>query len=150
MRMWVLGGLAAGLAIAAGPAGATEHRVRVEHRGGAVDAVYRADVAIDHRQVGAVGPGGRPSTLRCVWSAGVTVEREARHGSGRVMTRAIRRDDVAQGSRHGWCDGQRDAIAKDVAARTDRVRDAMLAAAEEDRSVLRAELDTLHTDQRSG
>lgn len=147
------GSIVVGAAIAmlsAVPAFASEHRVRLDHPVGAVEAVYRADVAIAHRQVGASTPGGRASTLRCMWTAGVTVDREARHDSGRVMTRSIRRDAVAEGSRPGWCDGQRQAIAREVAMRTDRVRQEMLAIAREDHSVLRAELDQLHADQRAG
>ncbi len=146
-RIW-MAALMLGTIAAAAPA--AEHAVRVDHHSGAIDARYRADVAIEHRQVGAVGPGGRASTLRCVWSAGITVSREARLATGTVMTRSISRDGVAGGSRTGWCDGQRAAIAQEVARRTDTVREHMLAVAADDHSVLRAEADRLHGAPAAG
>lgn len=145
--------LAAGLllgALAAAPAAANDHSVRIDHHAGPVDAQYRAVTKVAHKQVGAVVPGGRASTLRCAWSAGVTVDREARLPSGATMTRSIHRDDVISGSRPGWCSAQREAISKDVAARTDKVRDHMLAVAHEDRAELHAELDRLHGPTRTG
>jgi hypothetical protein len=148
MRYVILAGLALGMVAA--PAAAREHRVRVDHHAGAVDAVYRANVAVSHRQVGAVVPGGRASSLRCMWSAGMTVDREARHPAGGVMTRSISRDNVAEGSRPGWCETHRASIAREVALRTDRVREEMMAVAEEDHSVLRAELDRAHQDRQAG
>ncbi len=146
-RIWIAGLVLGGIAAAAP---AAEHKVRVDHHSGAIDAHYRAGVTIAHRQVGAAGPGGRASTLRCQWSAGVTIDREARHASGTTMLRTISRDDVVEGSRPGWCDGQRRAIAEEVARRTDAVRDHMMAVAAEDHGVLRAEADRLHGTQAAG
>ncbi|WP_229664560.1 hypothetical protein [Sphingomonas metalli] len=150
MKTTLWAALITGTIAAAAPAAATEHRVRIEHHGGAVDAVYRADVAVSHRQVGAATPGGRASTLRCLWSAGLTVERQAQHPGGSIMTRSISRDAVVEGSRAGWCSGQRAQIAREVALRTDRVRQEMMAIAEEDHSVLRAELDQMHANRAAG
>lgn len=129
------------IALLLGGAPTAEHRVAVDHPAGAVDATYRSTVAIARRQLGAVAPGGRPQTLRCAWSAGMTVERSARHASGAMLTRTLRRDDVLAGSRPGWCGTHRDGIAREVASRGAHVRDQLLAVAAEDRTALHAELD---------
>ncbi|WP_233150928.1 hypothetical protein [Sphingomonas mollis] len=136
--------LLAGLAMAAAPVTAAEHRTRIDHPVGPVDAHYRASVDVAHKQVGAVAPGGRSSSLRCHWSATVNVDRVARHAAGSVMARSISRDAAIKGSRPGWCEGQRTAISRDVAARMDEVHGHMMAVAREDHPVLHAELDRLH------
>ena len=138
--------IAAGLLLGTGAA--EVHRVALDHRGQRVDVTYRSDVNVAHRQVGAVGAPGRPSTLRCTWQARVSVAREARSGAGHVLTRTIASDAPLTGSRAGWCSGQRDAIAKDVAARSDGVRDHLVAVAEQDHETLRAELDAAHLPAR--
>ena len=135
-------------AVAAGSADAIEHHVRLDHHKGAVEARYRTTVDIAHRQVGAVGPGGRSASLRCAWSANVTVDREARAGAG-LSTRSVERRAAIAGSRPGWCAGQRRAIAQEVARRGDEVRAHMLAVAEEDRAGLLAEIDRLNDDRRT-
>lgn len=127
-----------------------EHQVRIDHPSGAVDARYRADVAISHRQTGSVMPGGRGSTLRCLWSVDVAVVRDARHASGALLSRAMRRDAALTGSRAGWCDAGRGAIAQEVARRHDAIRDHVMAVAREDHPTLRAELDRLHGETRAG
>ena len=137
--------LLAGLLLGATPVSAgLEHRVELPHASGAVAAHYVGDVVIRHRQTGAVGAPGRPSTLRCVWEANLTVERHARHTSGSAAMRSLRRDAVATGSRVGWCEGSRAAINEEVAARSDEWQRHMLALAEEDRADLLAEIDRLH------
>lgn len=120
------------------------HRVQMDHRGQRVDVTYRSEVDVAHKQVGAVGAPGRPSALRCAWTASVDVHREARHAAGHVMARTISADAPLTGSRPGWCDTQRDAIAQDVAARSGKVRDHLLAVAARDQDALVAELDAAH------
>lgn len=142
----VLAGLLLGLAAA--PA-AVDHMVRVDHHSGPVDAIYRGQVTISYRQVGAVAPPGVPSTLRCRWAAHVAVERAARSASG-VATRSIASPDVLTGVRPGWCDAHRDAVAGEVAARMDDVRARVERVAQEDHEVLRSELDRLATRTRAG
>ncbi|TKW75010.1 MAG: hypothetical protein DI610_05015 [Staphylococcus hominis] len=137
--------LFAGLLLGSTPVGAgLEHRVELPHASGAVAAHYVGDVIVRHRQTGAVGAPGRPSTLRCQWEASLTVERQARHASGSAAMRSLRRDAVAKGSRVGWCDASRGAIEQEVAARSDEWQRHMLALAEEDRAELLAEIDRLH------
>jgi hypothetical protein len=51
------------------------HDVPVEGSPTPLTLRYEADVAIEHRQVGTVAPGGRPDTLRCHWTAGGDVRR---------------------------------------------------------------------------
>lgn len=137
--------LAAGLllgALSVGAGGATvEHRTRLDHPAGGVEAHYRGAVAITHRQIGAAAPGGRPSTLRCLWSAGLTIDRQARHDSGHVLSRSVRRDAVVEGHRPGWCEAHRDSIAREVAGRTTELRARLIDVAREDHGVLHAELD---------
>lgn len=125
------------------------HRAVIDHRGQQVDVTYRSNVDVEHRQVGAVGAPGRPNTLRCAWKANVSVHREARSEAGHVLTRTIASDAPLSGVRPGWCAGQRDAIAADVAARSEGVRSHLLAVAEQDHDTLRAELDAAHQPARS-
>lgn len=141
----IAAGLLLGTAGTAPPA-QIEHRVRVDHPAGSVDAHYRTRVDISHRQIGAVAPPGAPSTLRCAWRADMHVEREARHASGSVLQASLRRDSVAKGSRPGWCATQRDAIAKEVAGRTDAMRGQLVEVAREDHGALTETLDRLQRE----
>ncbi len=127
-----------------------EHRTRLDHVSGPAEAHYRADVAVKHRQVGTTAPGGRPSTLSCRWSAGLVVEREARGASGSMLARTIDRERVIEGRRPGWCSAQTEAIRKEIARRSGELRDHVVAVAEEDHTVLRAELDRSYAARRTG
>ncbi|MGO7251873.1 hypothetical protein ACCS63_36680, partial [Rhizobium brockwellii] len=77
---------------------------------GPVAVRYSADIDVTHKQIGAVTTGGRPSTLRCLWSANVTVHREARGAGGTALMRSAAQDRVIEGSRPGWCITNRSAI----------------------------------------
>lgn len=141
--------LALGLAAALGPAIPTiEHRTRIEHSGGAVEATYTTSVSIRHRQVGSVGKPGTPSTLACAWHADIHVERKAVHGSGASLSRKIARDGVVEGQRAGWCGGGHEAIVAQVARRGDIIRDQAIALAREDEAELLAELARLDGNQQ--
>ncbi|TCP33361.1 hypothetical protein [Sphingomonas sp. BK235] len=120
------------------------HQVQLDHRGQRVDVTYRSDIDVTHRQIGAVGAPGRPSALRCAWQASVAVQREARHPAGHVLARTVSAEQPLTGSRPGWCATQKDAIARDVAARSDTVREHLLAVAARDQDALVAELDAAH------
>ncbi len=148
MSNMILAGLLLVAATASG--GAVEHHLRVDHATGAVDASYRGDVAITHKQVGAAGPGGRASTLSCAWQANVAVVRDARHPSGSSFTRSIETKSVIAGRRPGWCATQRAAIAQEVAQRTEEFRDHLIQVAQEDHSTLRAEIDRSRLLPRTG
>lgn len=148
MQMLLMAGLALGAAAASD--GAIEHRMQLDHHSGPVAVHYRADVGVTHRQIGAVTTGGRPSTLRCLWRANVTVHREARGAAGAALMRSAARDGVIEGSRPGWCSTNRAAIASEVAARRDAVHDHLQAVAQEDHGLLRAEMDRLHAETRTG
>jgi len=135
--------LVLGLAIAA-PGAQVNHTARVDHHSGPVTAHYRGQVDIQHKQVGTVAPGGRASTLRCDWSARLTVARQATATSGRTMHRSFVSQPAVAGSRIGWCSTHREAIAKDVAARLPDLDRHLQTVASEDHDVLRAELDHAH------
>jgi hypothetical protein len=122
---------------------AHDHRVDLTHGGHAVAATYRASVAVTHRQVGAVAAAGRASTLRCRWTAAVSVERHARRADGLVAVRTVDAAPIS-GSRPGWCATHRAAIAREVAARGEVVRARIAAAAAADRAALLADLDAAH------
>ncbi|WP_156361218.1 hypothetical protein [Sphingomonas sp. Leaf257] len=148
MNMLLIAGLALGGVVASD--GALEHRVQLDHHSGPVAVRYSADVGVTHKQIGAVTTGGRPSTLRCLWSANVTVHREARGPGGTALMRSAAQDRVIEGSRPGWCSTNRNAIAQEVARRHDAVRDHLQAVAQEDHGLLRAEIDRLHAETRAG
>ena len=132
------------------PAISVDHSRRVDHRSGTVDARYRGDVTIRQQQIGAVGPGGRPSTLRCNWAGDMTVAREARAPSGATMTRVVAREGVITGSHTGWCGSQRKAIAAQIAVRRDMLDRHLQAMAQDDHAVLHAELDRSHSSTNLG
>ena len=118
-----------------------QHHTRVDHASGAAEALYRGEIAVEQREVGTVGPGGRASTLRCRWTAGLVVDREARHASGATFARRFDTGRVIEGSRPGWCTTHRRAIAQEIAQRSGELHGHLVAVAQEDHHVLRAELD---------
>lgn len=138
-----------GVAMAA-PQGGMAHSARIDHRSGTVQSDYTADVQVTHQQIGTVGAGGRPSTLRCLWRAGLVVERQARHASGSMLARSFTHDRVIEGSRPGWCSAQKAAIAQEVASRGDALQAQLVRLAQEDHPVLHAEIDRMHGAARAG
>ena len=142
-------GLLLGVAMAA-PEGGMVHSARVDHHSGAVHSDYTANVNVSHQQIGTVGAGGRPSTLRCMWRAGLVVERQARHASGSTLARSFTHDKVVEGSRPGWCSAQKAAIAEEVASRADALQARLAQLAQEDHPVLHAELDRMHGTTQAG
>lgn len=134
------------MALAAAPAAPAQpaaHSVSVAHPAGAAAAEYRGEVDVRHRQVGSAGPGGRPSTLRCTWTASMEVNRTATTAAGTLAARSFVQDNVASGSRPGWCSANRAAIARDVASRLGDASRHLASAAAADRGVLLADLDRL-------
>lgn len=127
-----------------------DHQNYVDHHSGPVAVDYRGDVAITHKQVGAVAPGGRASSLRCDWAATMTVARHAVAASGTRLVRSIDSEPVVSGTRPGWCAASRRAITKEVASRTADMQARLEVLAQEDETMLRAELDRIHGPQRAG
>ena len=141
--------------LALGAAGAAlgitvDHQTRLDHHTGPVEVTYRGDVAVTHKQVGAVTPGGRASSLRCDWAATMTVARHATAASGASMSRRIDSEPVVSGSRPGWCSTSSAQIAKEVASKAADMKRHLQALAQEDHQELRAELDRIHGPQRAG
>lgn len=133
-----------GAALAALSAGPTlVHTVSVDHSTGPAVVQYSGEVDVRHRQIGTPGPAGRESTLRCVWTAGLTVERVAKAATGSTASRSFAHDKIATGSRPGWCKGNVSAMARDAADSVGDTSRHIAAAAEADRPVLNAELEGL-------
>lgn len=147
MKKFVLAGLAMGAALAS-PALALEHEVVIDHEGGPIAADYKGSVTIETTQVGAAGVAGRPSTLACRWTASLNVERVAKVGDTLQSQRSLTSDDVASGSRPGWCETNAKAIDKMVDSRSETFRTAMLALVEQDRSAILAEAESAQTNRR--
>jgi hypothetical protein len=131
------------------------HEVPVEGSATPLTLRYEADIAVEHRQVGTVAPGGRADTLRCHWTAGGDVRRTL-IGAGRGT--AERRLPLAstgalepmKGHRPGWCEANRAAIAASVEAGLPALRTQLVAFAERDRTTLSSEIDDAHALFRTG
>lgn len=129
------------LALAATMLGETiEHRVTVAHAGAEHAATYRARVAIDTKTIGAHTPN-RPSRQQCMWTAAVTVERAL--DAAPQAARSVATDRTLRGTHPGDCRIARPAIEQAVADRSPAIRDRLVAAAENDRATLVAELEAL-------
>lgn len=148
MKKFVLAGLL-GAAIAA-PAAALEHEVVIDHASGPIAADYKGSVTIETNQVGTAGVAGRPSTLRCNWTATLNVERVAQVGETLRSQRTLTSEDVASGSRPGWCETSAKAIDRLVDSRNEKFRTAMLALVEQDRSTILAEAESAKGNTRGG
>ena len=136
-----------GIAIAAATAiPASTHDMTIQHSSGAIEAEYRGLVEVRHRQIGSPAPGGRPSTLRCAWSADLAMDRVALSPRGMMASRSFAKHDVAKGSLPGSCTTNKSAIAREVARKIDANKH-ILEAAREDQSVLLVELDQLVKSQ---
>lgn len=125
----------------AAPALALEHEVIIDHAAGPIAADYRGSVIVETNQVGTAGVAGRPSTLRCNWTATLNVERVAKVGEALRSQRSLSQEGVISGSRPGWCETSAKAIDKLVDSRSDSIRTAMLALVEQDRATILAEAD---------
>ena len=147
MKKLALAGLAFGACLAA-PAAALEHEVVIDHVDGPIAADYKGSVTIETTQVGTAGPAGRPSTLRCNWTATLNVDRVAKVGETLQSHRTLTSDDVVSGSRPGWCETHVKAIDRLVDTRRDDIRSAMLALIDQDRAVLLAEADGAQNSRR--
>ena len=119
---------------------AASHNVQVPHGNGSIDAQYHARTIVAAKTVGAATPN-RFNMQRCRWTATIVVERSL---AGRpALTRTLPGERKISGSLPGACTKDRAAVQQEVARRDDAIRTHLLAAAEQDRSSLRAELDAM-------
>ena len=135
-------GAAATLAQAT-PAALT-HSVPITHSGGQATAIYEARPALAARQVG-MSAGTRMSSVRCVWTADVAIERRlvAAGGGATSGVRMLAPVKTVGGSLPGDCAVNRKAIDRDLAARAPELKAHLLAVAGQDQRDLRAEVETL-------
>lgn len=134
---------------AASPLTTIEHSTQIDHDTGPLTANYHGNIEIDQKQTGSVTPSGRPSTLRCMWTASIAVTRDAKTADGMILGRQFVRENVASGSYAGWCSKNKIAIAESVAKRTPDLERHMTALVQEDRNILLADLDRLRSSART-
>jgi hypothetical protein len=149
MKKLAIAGLVVGMGFAV-PAAAMDHEVVIDHPAGTIAADYAGKVLVQTRQTGSAGAAGRPSTLRCEWTASLNVERNATVGTTLQTRRTMSRGGVANGTTPGWCSTNAKAIDRLVEARRDTFRSAMMAMVEQDRSAILAEADSAPTSGREG
>ena len=130
------------------------HDVAIDRGAVPLTLRYEADVAVQHRQVGSVVPGGRPETLRCHWTAGAqvrrTLVRQGQAAEPRLALASAGRLEPLSGHRPGWCDANRAAIAEAVEAGLPALRTRLVAFAERDRATLASEIDDATALFRTG
>jgi len=141
---------AAGLALALATSGASAlsgdviHSIRISNEGTPVDVTYRAITDVSVRQIGS-SPPTRMSSVRCVWTGRVALERrmtrEADH-DGPPAVRVLPDERTFNGSRHGDCMTNRKAIDTEMTRRTDEIRPQLIAAAQADHGAALADLKT--------
>jgi len=149
MKKLAFAGLAIGICLSA-PALALEHEVVIDHPAGPIADDYEGSVRVETRQIGTAGVAGRPSTLRCNWSAALNLERTAKVGETLHSRRVMTSEDVASGSTPGWCKNSDKAIDRLVEARRDSFRSAMLALVDQDRTAILAEAESAFGTGREG
>lgn len=133
----------------ASPVTTVGQSIQIDHNTGPLTANYHGNIKIDQKQIGTVAPSGRPSTLRCMWTASIAVTRDAKTAAGMILSRQFVRENVASGSHSGWCSKNKTAIAESVAKRTPDLERHMTALVQEDRNILLADLDRLHSSART-
>ncbi|MFZ4688832.1 MAG: hypothetical protein ACOYLS_06320 [Polymorphobacter sp.] len=119
------------------------HTVPVAHADTNATATYVARPNITTRQIG-MATGTRPSTVRCIWTADISVERRLGTPAGDTSgVREIASTKTFSGSRHGSCMNNRRAINQEIAAKAPEVNAHLLAVADRDQRELRSEIETL-------
>jgi hypothetical protein len=119
------------------------HSVPITHSGGQATAIYEARPVLATRQVG-MSAGTRMSSVRCVWTADVAIERRlVAAGGGATGVRTLAPVKTVGGSLPGDCAVNRKAIDRDLAARAPELKAHLLAVAGQDQRDLLAEVETL-------
>lgn len=135
--------------MAVSPLTTMEKSTIIDHDTGPLTANYHGNISIDQKQTGSVTPSGRPSTLRCMWTASIAVTRDAKTADGMILGRQFVHENVASGNYAGWCRKDKIAIAESVAKRTPDLERHMTALVQEDRNILLADLDRLRSSART-
>jgi hypothetical protein len=138
--MILLATLAAATVAQATPAEWT-HSVPVTAGNRTTTATYVARPNVTTRQIG-MAAGPRTSTMRCTWTADITVERRLGDASA-ADARDVAATKTLNGSRHGSCIANRKAIDQEIAAKAPEINAHLLAVAERDQRQLRTEIETL-------
>jgi hypothetical protein len=125
---------------AAAAAPAITHSVQIDHRGSPVQATYTARTEISAKTVGAKAPN-RMDMQRCQWAATIIVDRTLSHGP--ALTRTVSSDRQFSGSEHGACTPGRQSGERNMAQHEGKIREHLMAVAEQDRAPLLAELDAV-------
>ena len=149
MKAVAFAAMIAGVALCS-PAQALEHKAVIDHDLGPIAADYEGSTSIRMEQLGSAGGAGRSSSLRCQWSASLTVERKAQVGPDLRAHRSMIRANALSGSTPGWCSERSNGIDQLIAARHDKLHAQMLAMVEQDRSVILAEADNARKAQPAG
>ena len=113
-----------------------EHRETLAVGGRNVDALYRAEMRIETRELGTRSPRQTNRQI-CQWTAVIAVSRSLDHAP---TPRLLTEDRSFSGSRSGPCTNARRAIAAEVAARGPSLDERLQAAVMVDRPILAAEL----------
>ncbi len=121
-------------------AAAATHSVPIDHNGTSMQAVYTAHADVQTRTIGAHTPN-RGDSRSCRWTATISVDRQLTHSP--ALARTLTSDRQLSGSRPGACTGDNSAIDREVAARSDMIRDHLIAVAQQDHPALLAELDAV-------
>ncbi|PAX06751.1 hypothetical protein [Sphingomonas lenta] len=119
--------------------------VTIDGAGEPIDLTYDARPDVRYRQLGAVAPPGRPSSLRCAWSADMRVARRAeRRGVPLAsLSRDLAKLNLAEGSRHGWCAQVRAGVEREVAGMAAAAQPRVREVVARDQASVSAELRSL-------
>lgn len=126
------------LSLLAMAAVAATHNIAIDHGGKRIDAVYQARTDVTMKTVGSSSPT-RMDARRCRWSAAIVVERKMSHAPS--LARTLPSDHALTGNQPGACPGNTRIIEREIALRSDEVKAHLVAVAEQDRTLLLAELD---------
>lgn len=130
------------LSLIALAASVATHVVTIDHQGTSLDATYTARADIRTRTVGAKVPN-RMDMQRCNWTATIVVDRKLNHSP--ALARTLPTDRTFSGSEHGACTPGRNSGERNLAQHHDKIRDHLMAVAEQDRAPLLAELEAVRS-----
>lgn len=130
------------IAMAAAAAPIATHHVQIDHGGASVQATYSARADIHSKTVGAKTPN-RMDMQRCQWTATIVVERALSHTP--ALARTVSSDRRFSGSDHGACPLEGVGHDRKLTQHSDKIREHVMAVAEQDHGPLLAELDAVRS-----